>query len=114
LNNTNENGLKAGELINLLGAIEVIQDGIVSKTLKKSPALNLTLFAFDANQGLSGHSSPMDAFVQILSGKMKVTIAGEIQVLEAGEFILMPAGIDHALDAVEPAKMLLTMVSAKS
>ena len=72
---------------------------------------NLTLFAFDKGQALSGHSSPMDAYVQILSGEMNITIAETTKPLKQGELILMPAGIDHALEALEPTKMLLTMVS---
>lgn len=82
---------------------------IVSKTLRKSASLNLTLFAFDKGQALSGHSSPMDAYVQIVSGRMLITIGGEDFNLTEGQLILMPAGIDHALEALEPSKMLLTM-----
>ncbi len=104
-------GLEAATLFDLANNIEVNSEAIVSKTLRKSPNLNLTLFAFDAGQGLSGHSSPMDAYVQILSGKMEITIESEKFTLTAGQIILMPAQIDHALDALEASKMLLTMVS---
>ncbi|MCF7824619.1 MAG: cupin domain-containing protein [Candidatus Marinimicrobia bacterium] len=92
-------------------AIQINPGAVVSKTLKKSPNLNLTLFAFDQGQGLSGHASPMDAYVQILSGKMKITIGENDSILEAGMFILMPAMVNHALEALTPTKMLLTMVS---
>ena len=73
--------------------------------------MNLTLFAFDTGQALSGHSSPMDAYVQILSGEMNITIDQTTQAVKTGQLILMPAGINHALEALEPTKMLLTMVS---
>lgn len=103
-------GLPAGLIQDLLDDIQVNPGAIVSKTLRKSAPLNLTLFAFDKGQALSGHSSPMDAYVQILSGTMNITIAGDIHSLKAGQLILMPAGVNHALEATEPTKMLLTMV----
>jgi len=104
------NELKPSDVISLIGEIEVNSGSIVSKTLRKSENLNLTLFAFDAGQGLSGHSSPMDAYVQILSGKMEITIGATAHKLSSGDMILMPAQVDHALEALEPSKMLLTMV----
>ena len=53
----------------------------------------------------------MDAYVQILSGEMNITIDQTTQAVKVGQLILMPAGINHALEALEPTKMLLTMVS---
>jgi len=106
-----DQGLTAGQMIELGAEIQVNPGAIVSKTLRKSPNLNLTLFAFDKDQGLSGHSSPMDAYVQILEGQMKITIGEEETMLGEGQLILMPAGVNHALLALEPSKMLLTMVS---
>ena len=105
-------GLEPANLFDLTHSIQVNPDAIVSKTLRKSANLNLTLFAFDAGQGLSGHSSPMDAYVQVLSGKMDITIGAEKFTLGTGQIILMPAQVDHALDALEASKMLLTMVQA--
>ncbi len=109
-NNALNQGLEPATLFDLINDVQVNPDAIVSKTLRRSPTLNLTLFAFDQGQGLSGHSSPMDAYVQILTGKMEITIGAEKFTLEAGQIILMPAQVDHALDAVEASKMLLTMV----
>ena len=106
-----DNGLPAGHVQDLINDIQVNPGAIVSKTLRKSHNMNLTLFAFDTGQALSGHSSPMDAYVQILSGEMNITIDQTTQAVKTGQLILMPAGINHALEALEPTKMLLTMVS---
>jgi len=106
-----DQGIKPGQIQDLIQDIQVNTGAIVSRTLKKSRDLNLTLFAFDSGQALSGHSSPKDAYVQILSGKMNITIDQTTQAVKTGEMILMPAGINHALEALEPTKMLLTMVS---
>lgn len=105
-----DNGLPAGHVQDLINDIQVNPGAIVSKTLRKSQNMNLTLFAFDTGQALSGHSSPMDAYVQILSGEMNITIDQTTQAVKTGQLILMPAGINHALEALEPTKMLLTMM----
>ncbi len=110
---TETSGLSPAELLDLKTSISINQNAIVSKTLRKSAGMNLTLFAFDEDQGLSGHSSPMDAYVQVLSGRMKVTIGDHTSTLEAGQMILMPATVNHALEALAPSKMLLTMVSVE-
>lgn len=104
-------GLQPGNLLDLQNDIQVNSGAIVSKTLRKSPQANLTLFAFDQGQALSGHSSPMDAYVQLLSGKMEITIGENHFTLTEGQIILMPAMVNHALEALEASKMLLTMVS---
>ncbi len=104
-------GIEPAQSLDLIQDIQINPGAIVSKTLRKSAALNLTLFAFDKGQALSGHSSPMDAYVQVLSGKMDITIGENTSTLSSNQIILMPAGINHALDAVEASRMLLTMVS---
>jgi quercetin dioxygenase-like cupin family protein len=104
-------GIEPAQSLDLIQDIQINPGAIVSKTLRKSAALNLTLFAFDKGQALSGHSSPMDAYVQVLSGKMDITIGENTSTLSSNQIILMPAGINHALEAVEPSRMLLTMVS---
>lgn len=89
------------------------QDGsVVSKTLIDKKIGTLTLFSFDAGQGLSEHTAPYDAFVQIVDGEAEVTIEGAPQTVAAGQMIIMPANKPHALKAVKPFKMLLVMIRA--
>jgi quercetin dioxygenase-like cupin family protein len=83
---------------------------VVSRTIAKARGGTVTLFAFDAGQELSEHTAPFDAFVQVLDGAAELTIGGERVVARTGETVRMPAGIPHALRAVEPFKMLLTLV----
>lgn len=94
----------------LFEEIAINPEAIVSRTITKSDAFNLTLFAFDEEQSLSGHSSPMDAWVQILSGEMEITVGDEAFSIIPGVLLLMPAGVPHALVATKPSRMLLTMV----
>ena len=83
---------------------------VVSKTLLKKDTGNITLFSFDKGQGLSEHTSPYDAVVYILDGKAEITIGGDPHTVEAGQMLIMPADVPHALHAVEQFKMLLTMI----
>ena len=94
----------------LASVVEVTPGAIVSRTLMRSPGGNVTAFAFDGGQALSEHSAPFDALVQVLDGALVVTIAGEEHGLRAGEAILMPADVPHAVRAEEAAKWMLVML----
>ena len=88
-------------------------DAIVSKTILHKSVGTITLFAFDANQNLSEHTSPYDAVIQVLEGRARVTIEGEPLDVEAGQIIVLPANVPHDVAAEEPFKMLLTMIRSK-
>jgi quercetin dioxygenase-like cupin family protein len=92
--------------------IEYSKDSIVSKTILDKSAGTITLFAFDEGQRLSEHTAPYDAVVQVLDGKAQVTIGGEDKKVSAGQIIIMPANVPHAVNAEEKFKMLLTMIRA--
>ncbi len=94
-----------------LGELLAYQEGsIVSRQMLNGEAGNLTLFAFDAGQQLSEHTTAFDALVQVLDGEAGITIAGQAFVLQVGEAILMPANVPHAVTARVRFKMLLTML----
>ena len=98
------------EQISLREHIEYSSGSVVSKTLKENRAGTITLFAFDAGQGLSEHSAPFDAVVQVIEGEGLFIIGGEEHNLKAGQMIIMPANVPHAVRAVKRFKMLLTML----
>jgi len=85
-------------------------DGIVSKRIIQKEKGNITLFAFDAGQKLSEHTAPFDALVQVMQGSAEVVIGGNPNQLAAGQSIIMPANIPHAVNAHERFIMLLTMI----
>jgi quercetin dioxygenase-like cupin family protein len=99
-----------GQPQDLAGFVSYGSDAVISKTLLDKSSGTLTLFAFDAGQGLSEHTSPYDAVVQILDGQAMITIDGQDIEVNTGQLIVMPANIPHALAAKEPFKMLLTMI----
>ncbi len=96
--------------IGLANAVGYADGSVVSKTLLDKPTGTLTVFSFDTGQGLSEHTSPYDATVQILDGEAQITIGGETTAVKAGELIVMPAGVPHSLRAGERFKMLLIMI----
>lgn len=99
-----------GDAFELAGLIAYQSGSIVSRTLIDTAAATLTVFALDENQRISEHSAPHTAILQVLDGTGSVTIEDEDHVLEAGEAIVMPANVPHAVDAPSRFKMLLTMV----
>ena len=100
---------KGQSLVNL---IEYAKDSIVSKTILNKSIGSITLFAFDAGQSLSEHTSPYDAVVQVLDGGARLTIGGRDVMVNAGQIIIMPANVPHAVNAEEKFKMLLIMIRA--
>lgn len=78
--------------------------------LFKNAGGNLTLFAFDAGQGLTEHTSPFEAFVIVLDGRMTLTIGGKNVTAAPGTIVRMPANVPHALEAAAKSVMLLVML----
>lgn len=86
---------------------------VVSKIITKNDTGNLTLFAFDKGQGLSEHSAPFDALIQIIDGAGEIEIDKQSHWLSKGQFIIMPANVPHAVRAIERFKMFLIMIKGK-
>jgi quercetin dioxygenase-like cupin family protein len=90
--------------------VDYSSEGIISKRVIDRPAGTVTLFSFDKGQRLSTHSAPYDAMVQVIEGSAEIVISEVSHSLGTGDAIIMPAGIPHAVNAVEKFKMVLTMI----
>jgi quercetin dioxygenase-like cupin family protein len=101
------------KVLNLNELIDFQKDSVVSRTLLDKEAGTVTLFAFDEGQGLSEHTTPFDAIVNIIEGEASVIISGETFQLKKGEMIIMPANEPHALKAIDKFKMILIMIRSK-
>jgi quercetin dioxygenase-like cupin family protein len=96
-----------------VAAAVAIQDGaVVSKVVHRDEDLDVTVFGFDAGEGLTEHRASRPAIVQVLSGRMLLTVDGEELEAGPGFWLHMTAGTPHALVAVEPSLMLLALVRA--
>ena len=98
------------EILHLVELVSYQDGSVVSRQITKADAGNVTLFAFDQEQGLSEHTAPFDALVHILEGSAEIQISGKAFRLETGDAIIMPANEPHALKASTRFKMLLTMI----
>jgi quercetin dioxygenase-like cupin family protein len=103
-------GIPPAEALPLPTLITPTVGGIASRVLAKTSGGNVTLFAFDAGQGLEEHTSPFDALVMVLEGSLALTIGGASVRATPGTIVRMPGGVPHAVDAPEPARMLLVML----
>ena len=103
---------EAPEVRPLADLVGYEEASIVSRTLLDKETGTVTLFAFDAEQALSEHTTPFDALVTVLDGTAEITIAGTPYTVGRGEMIVMPAGEPHAVRAPGRFKMMLVMIKS--
>lgn len=101
------------DIFNLCETVSYQVGSVVSKEIMKKQTGTATLFAFDKGQGLSEHTAPFDALVNIIDGRAEVTISGEPFIVKQGEMIIMPSNKPHSLRAVDKFKMLLVMIKSQ-
>lgn len=99
-----------GKTARLTHLVDYRDDSVVSREIINKKTGTVTLFAFAAGQGLSEHTAPFDALVQLLDGEADITISGKTLRLKKGGMVIMPANQPHALKAVSRFKMILTMI----
>ncbi len=107
-----QNVVRTAEVKQLLELLQYQDGAVVSRVLLKNKGGTVTLFAFDAGEGLSEHTAPFDALVLIIDGEADIEIAGEGFSVKQGETVVLPANQPHALRAATRFKMLLTMIRA--
>ena len=90
--------------------VDYTEGGVVSKELVHSNAGSVTLFSFDAGQGLSQHTAPFDAFIQVVDGEMVLNVEGSDHRIKAGESFIIPSGALHSVKAEQRFKMIITMI----
>jgi quercetin dioxygenase-like cupin family protein len=106
----NQATIPSAEALTLSSLVTATAQGIASRVLARTAGGNVTLFAFDAGQGLEEHTSPFDALVMVLEGALALTVGGAAVRATPGTIVRMPGGVPHALEAPEPARMLLVML----
>ena len=100
----------ASEALRLNDLVVPSPHGIASRVLAKTSGGNVTLFAFDAHEGLSEHTAPFDALVMVLEGALTLTIDRQPVIATPGTIVRMPAHVPHAVTADMPTRMLLIML----
>jgi quercetin dioxygenase-like cupin family protein len=105
-----EGGSLIGRAVQLSSLVAYQEGSVVSRTVIDKPTGTITLFAFARGEGLSEHTTPYDAIVQVLDGRAAITVSGQEHQVGTGEMLIMPADEPHALRAVEAFKMMLVMI----
>jgi quercetin dioxygenase-like cupin family protein len=99
-----------GSAFEMSDVVDYQSGAVVSQTLVDSEAVTVTVFAFDEGERLSEHTAPHDAILQVVDGTARITVDDDDHEVDAGETIVLPADVPHAVDAATPFKMLLTMI----
>ncbi len=107
------NEFEKARVFSFSDSVEYASGGILSKTVLKKETGNISLFSFAKGEALSEHTAHFDAMIQVVDGKGEIIIGGKSFILEAGQSIIMPADIPHAVNAIERFKMVLTMIRSK-
>jgi len=108
--NTIPRGLLGAQVTKTADYVNYQDGAVVSREIVKKSSGGVTLFAFDEGQGLSEHTAPFDALVQVLEGEAEIMVAGHTHRVLGGEMIMMPANQPHALKAITRFKMMLTLI----
>lgn len=103
-------GIMPAQVARVAALVDHQRGAVVSREILKTPTGRVTIFAFDKGEGLSEHTSPFHALVQVVQGEVEIMISGKEHRVKGGEMILMPARQPHALKAVKRFKMVLTML----
>ena len=96
---------------NLLKAVEIPQDGTLSRTIYRDDNVKIVLFGFAGGQELSQHTASVPAIIEILQGDARVTLDEQEKELSAGSWVYMEAKLPHAVYARTDVVMLLTMLT---
>ncbi|MBD3426662.1 MAG: cupin domain-containing protein [Candidatus Omnitrophica bacterium] len=96
--------------LDLAEVIDYQPGAVVSRTLIDKPEGTVSVFAFEAGEGLSEHTAPFDALVGVIEGTGEVVISSEKHDLKKGQIIIMPANRPHSVKAASRLKMMLVMI----
>jgi quercetin dioxygenase-like cupin family protein len=102
--------LSAQKIVSLAQETQFAPNGIVSRTVLRTPTSRVVLFGFAEGQELSEHTSTQQALIQILSGECEFSLAGKPHTLKAGDLLYMPPNLPHAVKATQQFSMLLTLL----
>lgn len=94
-------------------SVQIQAGAVVSKVLHRNDDIEVTVFGFDAGEGLSEHTAARPAIVQVLSGRLRFTVENDEVEMVPGAWVHMSAGAAHSLTAVEPTVMLLTLLPTR-
>ncbi len=101
-------------LPDITAEIDIPADGTLSRVLYRDDHLRVVGFGFDTGQELTEHTATRPAIVQVVRGRLQVTVGADTYELTPESWLLIAANEPHSVTAVEPTVMLLTLVRAET
>ncbi|MBX3415130.1 MAG: cupin domain-containing protein [Pirellulales bacterium] len=87
-------------------------DRAMTTTLIKTARLEVVRLVMSKGKEIAAHRAPGEITVQCLEGKVAFTAQGKTQELTAGQLLYLNAGELHAVNCLEDASILLTILLA--
>lgn len=101
---------QATVFLDIASEVEIPEEGTLTRVLYRDDQIRVVVFAFDEGQELTDHTAAVPALVQLVSGRIRLDLDGEPVELEPGSWVRMEASLTHAVVALEPSVMLLTLL----
>jgi quercetin dioxygenase-like cupin family protein len=97
----------------LASLVEVAPESTVSRTVLKAEGVRIVLFSFDKDQVLTEHTAAVPVLLQTLTGHLRITADGRTVDLLPGAVIHFGTRLPHAVEAIEPSTLALTMLDPR-
>ena len=101
-------------LADLVGLVDLQAESTVSRAVLRAEGARVVVFAFDAGQELTEHTAGVPALLQVIDGHLRVTADGQTVDLRPGGLVHLEAHLPHAVLAVEPSHLMLTMLGTRA
>ena len=99
--------------LNIENLVDYQKDTVVSREVIKKELGTVTFFAFDKGQGLSEHSAPFDAMVQVIDGEAEITISGNKNIVKKGEIVKILFAVSGDENDIKYSARILEIVSSR-
>lgn len=93
-----------------LPAESVLRQGHMQKALYRLGPATTAIFAFEAGGGLDQYTVAGEAIIHVIRGRLQVRTDEGSYELTRDQMVLLDPGIPHDLHALEPTRLLLTVV----
>jgi quercetin dioxygenase-like cupin family protein len=94
----------------LTAEVEIPPDGTLSRVLYRDDRIRVVVFGFDAGQELTEHTAASPAVVEVVTGRIRLSLGEAVTEVGPGSWVHMPAQLPHAIEALVPSVMLLTLL----
>jgi mannose-6-phosphate isomerase-like protein (cupin superfamily) len=92
----------------------IVRDGHIQKTLYRWGPMTTAIFVYEQGAQLPTYEVQGEAVLHVLSGRVRVETESETYEAGAENLVLLDPNVKHCLTALEPTRLLLTVVLMES